>query len=1171
MREKKCASEMWEGVSVMAKGIWMLVLCSTLATAIPTITFPLNSQVPPVARVSRPFSFTFSASTFASDGTLTYTLSNAPSWLSLNGATRTLSGTPPEEDADTAPVIGIIAADSTGSVTMSATLVISSDPAPEVAIPLNRQLEKFGEYSAPNSLLYYPSTPFSFSFDAGTFTYKGSSANLNKYAVTLDNTPLPSWVKFDGSTMTFSGETPDSGSLIQPPELFGIQLIASEVLGFSGIAIPFHIVVENHKLVWHDSFLELNASIGVPVNFESLSGSLELDHATVSSSDLVSVDTDAPTWLKFDNTTFTLSGTPPEDASSFNVTVVARDKHDDIATAIIHITIPSSIFLPTEIPPVNATIGEAFSYNVSLAFINPSVVDVSVSISPQTPWLAFDSKTLMLSGEVPESAVASSISITLTATSKSVLSKRATDTKTFTINVVSASSSSTSTVSTPTSTSKSSKTAAAAAIAVPVKSGLSPGEIAAAVIVPIIVVLLIALLLFCCWRRRKHRQYLLRAITPMKSDISKPVLQEPHPILSRHGSPTSMHPSLRPHLTNISEDIYGSEDSFSTRPYEMRRSVTLSKVSTCVSSRPQTGYHHMQRSFSENYISERSWPSTTRGGTESGAATSRNAFTQNFSLKTGATQVTHETEGGVSRVLTQDSAWGVYPFRTGSQRTQGSIQGTPEVSYSAATAKYRVHKRQAPNYLGSISAISTRRYTGVGHGRSGSALSERSVNSQGRWGSFGRGGYGYSMDMGGVGMASENSWLTIPSSPKKDRVNGMGMRPYSTMSAVTESTDVLYADYTELPPPIATAAANTTNSTARSTIRLVPPSSSPPVPDLLTNPASSSTSSVARPVSRRGAGSSPFFSGSTRTNSRAASRRSARLLEAYIFADGDATPVPGAEETNAALERSILRELRRGSGEAGRDVLGIRYGNGNGDARRSRGSQVYAQGRKGAEESTRQLRSFVSSISKRGSWQASVGRRGSGVSVVSDASSRFRGAEESPNLYARGASRDQENTVDEYASNYGDDDGGSELRRHKTGMSAPSSRSPRTFRDSMGNSIRYGEDESPELAAASYVERLSGASPYQGLFVEGGRGLGVGSGGRATLMSPRFLEIGAGERVVRGPERVGVVTPGTGEGSWSAERWGMGMGVGVGSRGEEGWVEERRRMEREETPGGAFL
>jgi len=59
--------------------------------------------------------------------------------------------------------------------------------------------------------------------------------------------------------------------------------------------------------------------------------------------------------------------------------------------------------------------------------------------------------------------------------------------------------------------------------------------------------------------------------------------------------------------------------------------------------------------------------------------------------------------------------------------------------------------------------------------------------------------------------------------------------------------------------------------------------------------------------------------------------------------------------------------------------------------------------------------------------------------------------------------------------------------------------------------------------------------------------------------------------VVRGPERVGVVTPGTGEGSWSAERWGMGMGVGVGSRGEEGWVEERRRMEREETPGGAFL
>lgn len=1148
MRERKRAGEMWKGVSVIAKTIWMLVLCSTLATATPTITFPLNSQVPPVARVSRPFSFTFSASTFTSDGSLTYTLSNAPSWLSLNGATRTLSGTPPEEAAGTAPVIDIIAADGTGSVTMSSTLVISSNPAPEVAIPLNKQLEKFGEYSAPNSLLYYPSTPFSFSFDAGTFTYNGSTADLNKYAVTLNNTPLPSWVKFDGPTMTFSGKTPDAGSLIQPPELFGIQLIASEVLGFSGIAIPFHIIVENHKLLWNDSFLELNASIGVPLSFNSLSGTLELDHATVKSSDLVSVNTDAPTWLKFDNTTFTLSGTPPEDASSLNVTVVARDKHDDIATAIIHIAISNSIFVLKEIPPLNATIGEAFSYNVSSALTNPSAVDVSVSISPQTPWLAFDSKTLMLSGQVSESAAISSISITLTATSKSSLSKRTTDTKTFTINVVSAPGSSTSTVNTqtsntetPTATSESSETAATAAIAVPINSGPSPGEVAAAVTVPIVVLLLISLLIIWCWRRRKHRQYLDRALTPMKCDISNPIPHEPPPILSRNGSPTSTHPSLRGHLANVSEDIYGSEDSFSTRPYEMRRSVTLSKVSTYVSSRPQTGHDPMPRSFSENYIAEYSWRGTTQGAIGSGAMASRSAITQNFSLKTGATQVTHETEGGVSRVLTEESTWGCYLFRTGSEEAQGSIQNTPEVNYSTAMAKYRVHKRQAPNYLGSISAISTRRYSGVGHGRSGSALSGRSINSHSHWSSFGRGGQGYSMDISRGGMSSEGSWFTIPPSPNpsKER-NGMASRPYSTMSVLTESTDVLYADSPEVPPPPVTP--YMVNSLARSTIRLVPPSSSPAVSDLFTNPASSTTGSMAGLMSRRGAGSSPFFSGSARTNSRAASRRSARLLKAYIFADDSATttPVSGADDTNAALSRSIMQELRRSVAEGGGDALGIRYGNGNGGARRAAGSQVYEQGFRGAEESTRQLRSLVSSMSKRASWQGGAGRRGSGISVLSsDGSSRFHGAEESPGLYARGASRDQENLmVEEEISNYGDGEEGGALQRFRTGTSAPSSRSPRTFRDSMGNSIAYAEDESPELGAASYVERESGASAYRGLFVEGV------VGARATLMSPRFLEIGAG--------RVGGVSPGRDEG-WSP-----------------GWAEERRR-EREETPGGAFL
>lgn len=115
----------------------------TVVVAIPTIAFPLNSQVPPVARISEPFSYTFSISTFSSTLPITYNLSNGPSWLSLGSSTRTLFGTPSIADAGMGAVTGIsiniTASNSSGSITDYATLVISKNPAPVVSIPLSVQ------------------------------------------------------------------------------------------------------------------------------------------------------------------------------------------------------------------------------------------------------------------------------------------------------------------------------------------------------------------------------------------------------------------------------------------------------------------------------------------------------------------------------------------------------------------------------------------------------------------------------------------------------------------------------------------------------------------------------------------------------------------------------------------------------------------------------------------------------------------------------------------------------------------------------------------------------------------------------------------------------------------------------------------------------------------------
>ena len=142
----------------------------------PISYFPLNSQLPPVARVSQPFSFAFSPITFSSAaGEMSYALAEgSPPWLSLDSASRTLSGTPDEATVPSGEtlvgiVITLIASDDTGSMDANATLVVSRSPGPVVRIPLVDQIKKFGPYSAPSSILLRPSTDFEFEFDPNTF------------------------------------------------------------------------------------------------------------------------------------------------------------------------------------------------------------------------------------------------------------------------------------------------------------------------------------------------------------------------------------------------------------------------------------------------------------------------------------------------------------------------------------------------------------------------------------------------------------------------------------------------------------------------------------------------------------------------------------------------------------------------------------------------------------------------------------------------------------------------------------------------------------------------------------------------------------------------------------------------------------------------------------------
>ncbi|KAI1148010.1 hypothetical protein F4825DRAFT_454889 [Nemania diffusa] len=407
----------------------LLLGFTTPVASTPISYFPLNSQLPPVARVAEPFSFLFSPLTFSSDTKMSYALADgSPPWLSLDSASRRLSGTP--DDALIAPgdtlvgvVITLVASDDTGSTAANATLVVSRGPAPIVRIPIEDQIEKIGPYSAPSSLLVHPSSEFTFEFDPNTFGVSAvgdrsgqtktrdlkreedeavNRPGLNYYAVSGDNAPLPSWIEFDAEKLAFSGKTPSSESLVEPPQKFGFRLVASDVVGFSSAFVDFSIVVGRHELTVDDPLIEVNATMGKPVEYTDLPTILKLDKQPLQADNVSSITADGlPAWLAFDEKSWKVSGTPEKDAQPTNVTIVVVDKYSDALNVTLTINFHTKIFT-SDLPSLNISAGKDFSFDLKKFLVAPVETEITAETQPAGSWIRFDESTLILSGTAPK-------------------------------------------------------------------------------------------------------------------------------------------------------------------------------------------------------------------------------------------------------------------------------------------------------------------------------------------------------------------------------------------------------------------------------------------------------------------------------------------------------------------------------------------------------------------------------------------------------------------------------------------------------------------------------------------------------------------------------------------------------------------------------------------------
>lgn len=377
----------------------LLVLATTIRASL-SVSFPINSQVPPVARVSKPFQFTFSASTFTSSTpVIHYSLSDSPGWLQIDGAGRTLFGTPGTEDEG--PVMfHVIATDDTGAASLLVTLIVSAAQGPGLGVTASQQLPAFGTFSAPDNLLLYPSAPLSLALHPNTFT--NTDEKTVYYALCANHTPLPSWITFDASRLLFTGTAPEFTSPMELPQYFGIELTASDVVGFSGAITSFQIIIESHKLTFNQEIVTVNVSPGEPIGYLSLLNNLTLDGTPVQSTDIKQILAKTPDWLLLDTHNFRLSGTPPSSVASQNISIQAMDVYSNIANTTLLISVnASSSLIQSNLGVLKAIIGSDFSYTFSSSVFAGSDVQVAVDLGKTSSWLSYDSATRTLHGNVP--------------------------------------------------------------------------------------------------------------------------------------------------------------------------------------------------------------------------------------------------------------------------------------------------------------------------------------------------------------------------------------------------------------------------------------------------------------------------------------------------------------------------------------------------------------------------------------------------------------------------------------------------------------------------------------------------------------------------------------------------------------------------------------------------
>jgi axial budding pattern protein 2 len=402
----------------------LVLASSSSSSSSVSVLFPLDSQLPPIARVGSSYSWKFAEGSFLSqtNASLVYSTSPLPAWLAFDPASRTFSGTPAREDEGT-PRIKVLATDPKTSdfATSPVSLCITPFPAPDLAKPVAAQFRPdnpslssvflLSDHSAlMNTTAEIPtlripsSWSFSIGFDGDTFMGPDS---IRYAALQADGTPLPPWMRFDPDEITLDGVAPP---LHTHPTPYFLELVlhASDQFGFSAASVPFNVVVASREL--HLSPVGLpKINITKSSSFDILLDSpmdfsgILVDDTPIDPHDVTSVaiDTSSYSYLHYDMNSRRLSGQLPSDSV---LPLVFTALNQTLSTQLMLVAEPS-FFSQDPLPSLLTTPGEDMHFSLSTFFSNATRegADLFALYDPSDAgtYLSFDTDSAILSGKIP--------------------------------------------------------------------------------------------------------------------------------------------------------------------------------------------------------------------------------------------------------------------------------------------------------------------------------------------------------------------------------------------------------------------------------------------------------------------------------------------------------------------------------------------------------------------------------------------------------------------------------------------------------------------------------------------------------------------------------------------------------------------------------------------------